>query len=78
MKLKTVEDLVLWLRDYDLDKVIEKAKNNKGSDCVVRLEDLKDLAIKWVKNEKEYHNKFRDARANVLMEFHNITEEDLK
>ncbi len=41
-------------------------------------EMLKQEAIKWVKDERGYKNKFRDARADVLMEIHNITEEDLK
>ena len=77
MKLKTVEDLVLWLRDYDLDKVIEKAKNNKGSDCVVRLEDLKDLAIKWVKKYFPINKKGYEFTLGDFMEFHNITEDNL-
>ena len=45
---------------------------------IERMLILKKEAIKWVKWEKEYHNEFRDARADILIEFFNITEEDLK
>ncbi len=69
MKLKTVKDF---------ECAICGGKKCHKDSRAINQKELKAEAIKWVKNEREYHNKFRDARANVLMEFHNITEEDLK
>ena len=42
---------------------------------------IKAEAIKWVKHFKatgEYHPDYRDGAINVLKQFHNITEDDLK
>lgn len=47
---------------------------DRGSNKVWKYE-LKQEAIKWIK----FHlSKKRFAKAHSLMEFHNITEEDLK
>ena len=83
MKLKTVKDLVIWLRDYNLEKVVDDAKYNDGDDCVVRVRDLKDLAIKWIKSLRcEGHFKWTteklECAIQLFKEFHNITEDDLK
>mgnify|MGYP001436815282 CR=1 FL=1 len=42
-------------------------------------EELKQEAIKWVKHlRKEPRRKSTDEQANILIEFFNITSEDLK
>ena len=68
MKLKT-------LKDFKLRKEDGTIRINSRN---LTLDEIKAEAIKWVKNERSYHNKYRDARADVLMELHDITEEDLK
>jgi len=71
MKLKTLKDL----------KSIATPMNN-----LVSKQELKEEAIKWVKNYRRLRKEANDlgaeisykAKEDVLMEFHNITEEDLK
>ncbi len=78
--LKTLKDL-----EYTALKSEAKDKSIPTEDCLlVRATDLKQEAIKWVK-----HYKFNEKISNVskpyfhgcwetLMEFFNITKEDLK
>ena len=79
-KLKTLKDIEF---DQDECAVLEFHDSMEEPYTAVLDEDeikhtIKQEAIKWVKNEKGYKNRYRDARADILMEFHNIIEEDLK
>ena len=71
MKVKTLKDI--------RKQVYSQCKNEAEKRLLEHLFRLEDEeAIKWVKNERAYNNKFRDARADIMMEFHDITEEELK
>lgn len=74
MKLKTLKDMP---KRYSMNHPIEK------SGYYVFIDELKQEAIKWVKKrEKEYDDIEGEGYGRQylieLMEFHNITEEDLK
>ena len=65
MKLKTIKDLY-WFDLHD-----RKGYCNQ----VINIEDLKKEVIKWVKDFRERKDEIWESD---FMNFHNITEEDLK
>ena len=71
MKLKTLKDIL------PCSMLKRKCKKSYAYNCICcncRLRwRFEAEAIKWV---KEYG--FEDARVDILIAFHNITEEDLK
>jgi len=75
MKLKTLNDLNVGI--CSSFNIISKGKQCDDKDCIScgYARELKQEAIKWVKNcEKEEYNE----AAWVLKKMFNITEEDLK
>lgn len=69
MKLKTIKDLFFQRMSINPreDQIISKVN-----------EDLKQEAIKWVKDVMNKDPEKWYIRCEVIMHFHNITEEDLK
>jgi len=65
-ELKTLKDLI---REED------NGPDSYGGMDIVEVKELKQEAIKWIKDLKEKENM---AQAFVMSEFFNITEEDLK
>lgn len=69
MKLKTLKDLKCL--DADHPSLCEDDHTYSGK-------ELKAEAIKWVKQEKEDSPVTWRAMTQSMMDFHNITEENLK
>ena len=53
-------------------------KDNRKADTFVDADELKNEAIKWVKEWQHDHSDFSRGRQNGLIIFCNITSEDLK
>ena len=79
--LKTLKDMMKtpYKAVQDFEK---KFKKKPCLDCVVDVDELKQEAVKWV---KEYSNEkistpvtYKQVMKQVFSEFFNITEEDLK
>lgn len=71
MKLKTLKDLKKHYEEYYDEEVINNVHTWKNPK--VLISDLKQEAIKWVKEKRSVNNDMED-----FMEFHNITGEDLR
>ena len=68
MKLKTLKDL------KSCEYCSETIDRDRTQNTCVEKKDLKQKAIKWIKHSLKY----RRNMYKMFMEFHNITEEDLK
>ncbi len=69
MKLKTLKDLKRWCHKHSARKV--KTGFRTPMIAVVNMKELKEEAIKWVKE-------YGFGTIGAFSEFFNITEEDLK
>ncbi len=68
MKLKTVDDIECLNNTHDHE--------TRGDFCIIRKSDLKTKAVKWF---KYWRNSITQPdKEDIFLEFHNITEEDLK
>lgn len=80
MELKTLKDIEYIIKKQKASYCTKgtSASKHARNYGLKTVNEIRNEAIKWVKNERGYKNKYRDARADVLMEFHNITKEDLE
>ena len=80
MKLKTLKDLAKpynkWDEDIFEDEIICKGNKGKRYLELVRIKDLKQEAIKWIK-AFDYEEEGAFYKKEMLIEFFNLTEEDL-
>ncbi len=65
------------LKDFELKKIKEVREDLINSNNEL-LKNIKAEAIKWVKKKLEENPETWFLECEMMIEFHNITEEDLK
>lgn len=69
-KLKTLKDLECLNPTHD--------HKTRGDFCIIRKDELRAEAVKWVKQKRRFFPWFRRTDGEDFMDFFNLTEEDLK
>ena len=77
MKLKTLKDLVKFANVKGF-KIGESGTMDLNMPEMVDLEVIKAEAIKWVKSRKGHKNTPSHTETWLMIDFFNITSEDLK
>jgi len=90
-ELKTLKDIGIWLRDYDITDILNRVNmGEEGVDYVVPVNNLKAEAMKWIKLRDEIIKAKKGIEDINQIEtelifaipwikhFFNITEQDLQ